>query len=64
MTSKYFYTGSILMEREIIESVVWKREHFLIVAVHSYAAKSDKADGKFRMKQNQYLNGLYTLLRG
>ena len=27
-----------------------KMEHFLIAAVHFYAVKSDKADGKFRMK--------------
>jgi len=53
MTSKYFYTGSILMEREIIESVVWKREHFLIAAVHFYSVKRENAEEKFRMKQNQ-----------
>jgi hypothetical protein len=46
MTSKYFYNGSILMERKIIESVVWKRLYFLIAAVHFYAMNSYKADGK------------------
>jgi len=53
MTSNYFYTGSILVERKIIDSVIWKREYFLIAAVHFYAMNSDKADGKFRMKQDQ-----------
>ena len=34
VTSKYFYTGTILMELKLIESVIWKREYFVITAVH------------------------------
>jgi hypothetical protein len=32
---------------------IWKREYFLIATVHFYAMNNHKADGKFRMKQNQ-----------
>jgi len=53
MISKYFYTGSVLMERKIIESVIWKREYFLIATVNFYAKNSDKADGKIQNETEQ-----------